>query len=712
MISRQTVRSPRSLDAVLARKPEGANRAAGKFGRQLAIWRLARMAVLVVATVAASWGTAQGYADRAEATAAAEARLSASADYLASDELEGRGPGTKGIDLAADYIAEQFAAAGLKTDLYDGRPFQTFTISVGAQLGETNHVTLVGPTVDDRPADQTKLKVGEDFNPLSLGGSAAFDLPLVFVGYGITAPDENYDDYAGIDVDGKAVVVLRHEPQQDNPHGAFEGTKHSEHAAFARKVANAYEHGAAAVIFVSSDAGARKEINRRVKRWQESLDQLAAAEAKFREIKQPSIAETRAHAKNVDELTAEIRELGGKIQEEIDPLVKFNAGGGGDTRSKFPVLHCRRAAIEPLIRAAFDADLAAIEQQIDGDLKPRSRALDGWSIQGEVSVIRNDVEVKNVVGVLEGEGPLADETIVIGAHYDHLGYGDSGSLSGGSKDIHNGADDNASGTATLIEVARQLGSLDRKLPRRVVFIAFTAEERGLIGSARYVREPLYPLDQTVAMLNMDMVGRLDKDKLIVYGTGTADLLEELLDKFNESYGLEISKKPSGFGPSDHSSFYAKKIPVLHFFTGTHSDYHRPSDIAEKLNIAGMRKVGELVTDMALALADAPERPEYKASGREAAMGGGDATRPYFGSIPDFSQDRPGYALSGVTKDGPAEKGGLKDGDIIIRLGDSKIGGLEDFDSALRKYKGGDTVPVVVQRGDQELTLQVKLEDPR
>ena len=653
------------------------------------------------------------FADRATESAAREARLSESATLLASDEFEGRGPGTKGIDLAADYIAKQFADAGLKTDLYDGTPFQKFSIPVGATLGDKNEVKLSGPLDSaGKPLNEISLKLNEDFTPLSLGGSATFDLPLVFVGYGITAPDEHYDDYAGIDVTGKAVVVLRHEPQQENPHGAFEGTKHSEFATFARKVSNAYEHGAAAVIFVSSAAGVRKEIARRVTRWQETLAELAASEAKFKEIAKPSIADIQTQVGQVGELLKAITEQGDKVREELDGLVKFNVGSGDDVRPKFPVLHCRRAAIEPLIKASLGSDLAAIEKSIDEGPTPHSKELAGCKVQGAITVNRNDVEIKNVVGVLEGEGPLADETIVIGAHYDHLGRGDSGSLAAGAKEIHNGADDNGSGTATLIEVARQLGSLGKKLPRRVVFIAFTAEERGLIGSARYVREPLYPLDKTVAMLNMDMVGRLDQEKLIVYGTGTADLLDQLVDRFNEIYGFEISKKPSGFGPSDHSSFYAKKIPVLHLFTGTHKDYHRPSDDIDKLNIAGMRKIGEFMVDLTVALADAPERPEYKSTGRGAEMGGGDTSRPYFGSIPDFSQDRPGYALSGVTKDGPADKAGLKEGDIIIKLGESKIGGLEDFDSALRKFKGGDSVPVVIQRGKDELTLPVKLEDPK
>jgi membrane-associated protease RseP (regulator of RpoE activity) len=355
--------------------------------------------------------------------------------------------------------------------------------------------------------------------------------------------------------------------------------------------------------------------------------------------------------------------------------------------------------------------LVGIEEQIDEDLKPRSGELTGWKISGEVAIKRTEAEVKNVIAVLEGEGPLADETVVVGAHYDHLGFGGAGSFVPDVKEIHNGADDNASGTAALLEVARQLAARGEKLKRRVVFIAFTAEERGLIGSARYMRSPLVPAEATVAMLNMDMVGRLNDEKLIVQGVDTATEFNAIVDRLNEEAGFKITKQPGGFGPSDHSTFYAKKVPVMHFFTGTHKDYHRPSDDADKLNVDGMRRVSKLVADVAAELADAESRPTYIETAPPAVAGGG-GDRPYFGSIPDFSQDQPGYALTGVTKGGPAERAGIQAGDIIIQLGESKIGNLEDFDSALRKFKAGDRAPVIVRRGEEEVKVEVTLDPPR
>jgi hypothetical protein len=652
--------------------------------------------------------------EKSAGAASSEARLYDAVRYLAGDELEGRGVGSRGLDRAAEYIASQFAELGLKTDLFDGGPFQKFNMTTGTELGEINRAELVGPSAPAPGQPEgapVALQLGKDFNPLAIGGSGKLDFPLVFAGYGISAKDEDYDDYAGLNVEGKAVIVLRHEPEQANPHSVFNGTRHSDHAPFARKLSNAYEHGAAAVIFCTDEFDIRKTVAQRAKRWQDAIDELTAAQAKFKEIEKPSQEQLETQRLAVEKLLDQIRRQGEQLQAQYDPLLGFREAGPGGESQRIPVLFCRRGPLDKLLRSATGDDLAALEQQIDQDLKPRSRELAGWRSRGEISVLRQEAEVRNVVGVLEGEGPHADETIVIGAHYDHLGLGGDGSLAPGAKEIHNGADDNASGTAALIEVARRLATRERKLPRRVVFIAFTGEERGLIGSARYCRDPLYPLDKTVAMLNMDMVGRLTDDKLIIQGVDTATEFAPLIDGLNERYAFKLTKQPGGFGPSDHSSFYAKKVPVMHFFTGTHSDYHRPSDDYDKINLPGMRRVAEMVADAAAQLAEADERPHYLET-KQPASGGGGGDRPYFGSIPDFSQDQPGYALTGVTKDGPAEKAGLKAGDIIVRLGESKIGNLEDFDSALRKFKAGDKAPVVVKRGDMEVKLEVVLEPPR
>jgi Iap family predicted aminopeptidase len=311
---------------------------------------------------------------------------------------------------------------------------------------------------------------------------------------------------------------------------------------------------------------------------------------------------------------------------------------------------------------------------------------------------------------LEGEGPLADETIVVGAHYDHLGRGGAGSLAPWTRDIHNGADDNASGTSALLEVARRLAERGEKPQRRIVFIAFTGEEKGLLGSAHYVRNPAFSLEKTVAMINMDMVGRLTDDKLVVYGTGTAEGFEQLVDRLNEEHGFKITKNESGYGPSDHTSFYAKGIPVMHLFTGNHRDYHRPSDDSDKVNVEGMRRVTDLVEDIVTQIAENPERPKYLETKRPQMAGRGKF--PYFGSIPDYASNDNGLALQDVAKDGPAAKGGLKGGDVIVEFGGQAVTGIEDFAAALSKHKGGDRVEVKYLREGKTLTTEVTLESPR
>ena len=662
-----------------------------------------------VLLVAIAW---PGLVRADEKTAAIEQRLAEAARHLASEELEGRGVGTKGLDLAAEYIAGRFAELRLKTELLDGTPFQVFQTPTSSKLGDANKLALVGrPAQEGKEAVRVELKLGEDFTPLAMSGSGHFDLPLVFVGYGITAEEENYDDYAGVDVTGEAVVILRHEPQQADPESVFSGTEDSEHAPFRRKISNAFEHEVKAVVFCTDEYDIRRNVAKAHKRWQAALDRLAEERAEFEKIESPTPEQIEDHRERIGGLSKGVEKCDEQLQDADDPLLPFTAGGRDAGARDFPIVFCRRAPLNRVLDAALGTDLSAVEARIDEGPTPRSAPLPGWRVVGEVNVERKEAEVKNVLAVLEGEGPLAEETLVIGAHYDHLGRRASGASGSDGGEIYNGADDNASGVAVLLEVARTLAERDEKLRRRVLFIAFTAEERGLLGSNHYVRNPLFPIDKTIAMLNLDMVGRLRDDKLTVGGSGTATRFEGLLDELNQSRGFQLTKKPSGFGPSDHAAFYGKKIPVMHFFTGMHGDLHRTSDDFEKLNVPGMRRVGELVAEITVSLANAEKRPEYLSTGpRRVPPSRGE--RPFFGSIPDFSHTGPGYAISGVVDGSPAQKAGLRAGDVIVRLGESKIGNLEDFDSALRKHKAGQPVRIVVQRAGEEQVFEATLDTPR
>ncbi|REJ95871.1 MAG: M20/M25/M40 family metallo-hydrolase [Planctomycetota bacterium] len=643
---------------------------------------------------------------RAADLADVDERLVEDVKTLASDEYEGRGVGTEGLEKAAEYIRGKFEKAGLDVTAHGGDPFQEFEITTGAELTSPNTLTFRGP-------DGEELEPGfeVDFHTCSFGDAGKFSGEVVFAGYGIESEDPAYNSFEGLDVAGKVVIIVRRNPQQGQEEGLF-AVAHgaSRHAALATKVSHAFQREAAAVLFVNDTYTGLHQ--------REQLQQaLVEAEQKVLQASEGLVdsgasADDAAEAREtLDGAVRHYRQVRMMLQDlNADPLMDFGYGGTRVGKS-LPVMHITQALCNQLLETSTGQTLAEWEAKVDETGKPQSTALEGWTAVGETGLRAIRVPIANVVGVLEGEGPRADETVVIGAHYDHVGRGGVGSLSPGSTEIHNGADDNASGTAALLEVARRLAAREEKLPRRVVFIAFTGEERGLLGSAHYVREPIFPLEDTIAMINMDMVGRLEEDRLTVFGTGTSPAWDAWIDAAAEEEGLVLAKKPEGFGPSDHSSFYAKQIPVLHLFTGTHSDYHRPTDDWDKINFEGIERIADLVETLTVEVARTEERPEYvEVQGRASMTRSG--SRPYFGSIPDFSSDADGYALQGVAPGSPAEKGGLKGGDVIIKFGGAAIGGLDDFDLALRKYTAGQEVEVVVRRGAEEVTVSVTLAQPR
>lgn len=316
---------------------------------------------------------------------------------------------------------------------------------------------------------------------------------------------------------------------------------------------------------------------------------------------------------------------------------------------------------------------------------------------------------RNVVALLEGtDSSLRPEIIVVGAHYDHLGHGEYGSLAPDQPGaIHSGADDNASGVAALLYAATLL-SQDRPA-RSILFVAFTGEEAGLLGSAHFVKDPPIELGQVVAMLNLDMVGRLGDGPLIVYGVDTALEWRSLVESGAARLGVALGLRGAGFGPSDHTSFYARDVPVLHFFTNTHADYHRPSDSWERIDAAGLETVARLVTDVARQLASPPTTITLQrgagAPPRAAAPGGYGA---YLGTVPDFSPVDHGVLLGGVTPGSPGDRAGLRRGDVLIRFNDLDVPDLEGLFAALRSHRPGDIVEVVVLRDGEEIRVRAVL----
>jgi hypothetical protein len=593
----------------------------------------------------------------------AEARLKADVSFLAADAREGRAPGTKGIEAAAEYIAQAFKELGLKPAPGADGFFQKFTLSGRPSLIEPLELLVQGPD-----GKTLKAEPKTDFSPLAIGtGGTLDDVPIVFAGYGITAEESalklEYDDYAGIDVKGKAVLIIRREPQQDKDDSPFEGKKLTEYATFRHKATNAFQHGAAAVLLVNDLAG---------------------------------------------------------LGQEQDKVLGLLAGGA-EINSRLPFVMLTREFADRALACAGEPTLAELEKQIDQDLKPQSRELKGVLLSTQITIDRPSLETKNVIGVLEGSGPLAEETVIVGGHYDHLGRGGlmSGSLAFLSSEIHNGADDNASGTAMIMELARRLSSRRDPLPRRVVFMAFSGEERGLIGSQYYVEHPLYPLASTVMMVNLDMVGRLNgQNELTMIGTGSSPGIDALVDALGRDAGLKIKKVAGltdGFGGSDHQSFHAKNVPVLFAFTGMHSDYHRPSDDSDRINYTGMARIADYLELILLDIIRRPERPSFSkvtAPQRSGQRVQAPSIRSgvSLGVMPDYADEsRDGMKLSGVREGGPAAKAGLKGGDSIIRLGDKPIGTIFDYMENLNHFKPGDRVEVVVRRDGKEVKLQVELE---
>jgi hypothetical protein len=319
---------------------------------------------------------------------------------------------------------------------------------------------------------------------------------------------------------------------------------------------------------------------------------------------------------------------------------------------------------------------------------------------------------RNVIGVLEGSDPgLKQQSVIIGAHYDHLGMGGFGSLAPDSRAVHNGADDNASGVAALIEAARIL-SMGKRPASTVVFVAFTGEEEGVLGSAYHASHPVLPLTSARAMLNMDMVGRLGTGNLIVYGTGTASEWKDILPEAARKQGISgVTWRPEGYGPSDHTSFYAKDVPVLHFFTNVHADYHRPTDDWEKIDGPGLQRVGALVADVANQIADR-RSPLTLVRGAGTppgeAQSGDSGYGAYLGSIPDFTPVEFGVKLSGVREGSPADKAGIRGGDTIVGFNDEPVKDLYVLTAQLRKHKPGESVHVKVLRDGKEVITTVVL----
>ena len=414
--------------------------------------------------------------------------------------------------------------------------------------------------------------------------------------------------------------------------------------------------------------------------------------ARFEGVRWKAVAARNARAKG---LIVIAREPNFK-EDRLTQLAYDNTAGDAG----LPVIVIARDAAERLIGPS-GSSLAQLEQS------PTGRSLTG-DIHLTTDIVRSEVPAYNVIGMLEGSDPLLKKAvIIIGAHYDHLGRGGEGSLAPSSGEIHHGADDNASGTAGVLELARLFTTQTPKPKRTIVFMAFGGEEEGLLGSNYYVNHPLLPLANTVAMINMDMIGRMKDRRLVIGGVGTAKEWRDIVTADTEK-SFQLTLNEDGFGPSDHSSFYAKQIPVLFFWTGTHNDYHKPSDTFEKINYDDEALILKMVARFVNQIDAADKRLTYTTAKSDAAPRTG-GFRVYLGTIPNYADSNDGLLIDGVRDDSPAAKAGLKAGDRIVKIDTREIKNVYDYTAALGEMKAGDEYVVEVVRGTERLTLKLKPE---
>jgi len=576
--------------------------------------------------------------------------------YLASDALEGRMTGAKGAQMAADYLAEYFRGIGLQLPRGGSNYFQSFEFTAGVRvLTNQNHLRLVSPT--DGAA--RSFAVEKDFRPLSFTANSEVTGEVVFAGYGLHVPGkpgDGYDSYAGLDVTNKIVLALRYVPEEVEPRRRQELNRY---AGLRYKAMMARERGAKAILFVAGP-----------------------------------------NSPNAGEL--------------VGLTFDGSLAGSGIVAASIS------SDVADVLLSSSGKDLKSLQSALD---KENPHAEGGFPIPNTRMSVRTTVEHikktdRNVIGVLAPNAARASplpnaEYVLVGAHYDHLGFGEAGAMQrqGEEGRIHNGADDNASGTAAVLELAASLARECESKPegfrRGIIFALWSGEEIGLIGSSHFAEQPPVPLSNVVAYVNFDMVGRLNENKLILQGIGSSALWRRLIEKRNVAAGFNLVLQDDPYLPTDVTALYPKQVPVLNFFTGSHEDYHRPTDDVEKLNYEGLERITQFARGLIIDLVRATERPDYVKVERSTSAGGSrENLRAYLGTIPDYTTEVAGVKLSGVRGGSPAEKAGLKGGDIIVEFGGQKIANIYDYTYALDAVKIGQPVNIVVLRDGQRLTLSV------
>jgi Tol biopolymer transport system component len=590
--------------------------------------------------------------------ASAAARIKADVSWLADAAREGRGIGSKGLEAAGEYLEEAFK--GLKLEPYGdaGSYREKFPVVTGVKAGAATSLTLGKEKLD-----------AVDLQPLGFSAQGKVKGPLVLVGYGLFEPELGFDDYKGLDVKGKVVVVRRFTPDHpmlDTPE------KQRRAGDLRRKAFIAREKGAAALVVVDWPA----------------LAAGGGADPHGGAAPAPTGAPAAAAEKGTGAPKAGAVGLPAEARfPSLQP-----EGTTGD--AGLPVVIVKRKALEKLWPTLEKPKGAAPVAEL------------------QVALELEKAEAFNVVARLPAKA-ASKPPLVIGAHYDHLGLGGVNSLAPDRSEPHLGADDNASGVAVLLELARKLSAAPDALKRDVVFAAFSAEETGVLGSAYLSSTRKELVAPGGAMLNLDMVGRMRGNTLTALGNESAEEWKDLIERACDAAKVRCSMSGDGYGPSDQMPFYTAGIPVLHFFTGAHSDYHKPSDSADKLTYSGAAQVAEVAAHVALALQD--QALTYRKAAAPAPRGDARSFGASLGTVPDYGgppNGLKGVLLQDVRPGGGAELGGMRRGDVLLRLGAHQIGSVEDLMFVLQSSKPGETVRAVVMREGKEVPLEVTFQEGR
>lgn len=564
--------------------------------------------------------------------------------YLTSNKLEGRLAGSDGADFAAEYIAKKFEEFGLSPLSGKTSYFQEFTFISGVELAQNNKFSITCSKNENIKKISFKLK--EEFLPLPFSKSGQISSDIVFVGYGISAPEINYDDYQDVEVKNKIVLMVMHYPKENDESSPFKKLDFPIYANLQYKISKAESKGAAGVIIIN-DAENHKDAE----------DNLI----------------------------------------ELKDITIYGSSG-------IPAIHTKR---KPFLNFLKDCgiNIIELEKKISEELKPKSQKLTNIIANMSVDLMKKKSKTKNVIGMLKGE---EEKYIIIGAHYDHIGKGEIGSEDIKSKGkIHPGADDNASGISALLQLAYNFSKKWNQKGKSLLFIAFSAEEMGIQGSTYFVNSKLIDLKNILAMINMDMVGRLTNNTLIIGGIETADEFKSIINNINSELNFKFSA--DGYGPSDHSAFYNKNIPVLFIFTGAHLDHHKPTDTIDKINIAGIKLIVNFLENLINKL----KSPEllltfHKIKSSQPMEIPGKGYGAYLGTIPDFTYNDDGVRVAGVREGSPAQKAGIQEGDVIIQIGEKRIHNLYDLTYVLREHKPGDIIQIKILRKAEEKLFSAEL----